>query len=196
MAGTMEVVGLALGITICFASVAINIYSFLNNALLKVRLMRILSPGKNYGVWGIKEPGKAIMLRVTSFKTTQFKDGERVFPMPGEEYIERLGNAPFVLFDSRDAKAILLKGEKTDEVTRDPGKLHAFCDLYTALAEASARRKNKLNVKSLMMLLYIIVALQAINIYFGYAIQDYLAKNLPAVVQAAGTVAKTVTGIR
>ena len=193
-----NIVFLALGITAGFIAVSLCIYFMISNPLIKMRIMRLISPAKNYGIFAICEPGKSVLLKVVSFKTTHFKDGERLFPMPEERYIKRIGNGPLVLFDSRDAKAVLLDGEKTDEITRDPGKLHAFCDLYTALAEASARRKNRLNVKQLMMILYGILVLCVINVYFGYSTMDFLNKQMQGIIQTAITVgmaaAKGVTG--
>jgi hypothetical protein len=193
----VNILGLAAGITVGFACVAMTMYFIFTNQLIKMRMMRIFSPNKNYGIWGIVEPGKAVILRVASFKVTHFKDGERVFPMPDEKCIKRIGNGPFVLFDSRDAKALSLDGEETEEVTRSPGKLHAFCDMYTALAEAAARRKNKFNPKQMMMVLYGVLVLQLISVYYGYAIQDYLVKNIPLLVNAAsGVVQAAATGIK
>lgn len=191
-----DIIGLAIGMTVGFMSIAMNIIFATGNPLLKMRMMRILSPGKNYGIWTLVEPGKGSIHRVASFKTVAFKDGERIYPMPDEKYINRIGNGPWVVFNSRDTKPILMESERSDEEIRNPGKLYAFCELYTAKAEAGARRKNQLNVGNLMLCLYIIVILNIISVYYGYSINDFVVKNLPALVgQAAKSAGEAAGGL-
>lgn len=174
MAEMYEVIGLAIGITVALGCVMFTIYAFSTNPIYKMRLLRYFDSRKSWGLWVTVLPGRQILFKVVPFKNNEgaFTEKEKTFPVAEDDRIYSFGRAPVQFNNDKDSKALSLEAPSPTEGTRDPGKLHAFTTLYTAQADARARRKNMLNVKQLMMILYAIVILCLVAVYYGYSNHD------------------------
>ena len=148
--------------------------------LLKLQILRMLFKGKNYGAWGVIESGGVITNRIASYKESAFVDGKRTFVKPGEDKIYRFQGAPYCIFKANDAEALDLHSKDPVLDIRHPGKLHAFCDLYTAKATAAARRKVQFNPQTFMLLQILTIAGVGIIAYLVFQNHDILAKFAPA----------------
>ena len=189
MADITTVLEIAGAITLGFLSLGLNIYFITSVPILQMKFKRWTSGAKNYGLWALVEPGKQINFYVKSFVTTHFDNGERTWPVAEESKIYRAFRAPFQINYYGDAVALSLepKGQTTEDI-RNPGKLHSLMQLYTAQADARARRKNKaIDPNVLKLLLGGILAGIMVILYYQYgdhgtlqSLASYLPQALPS----------------
>jgi hypothetical protein len=154
-------------------------------SIIKLSFLRVLFKNRNYGVFGVIESGGAIVDRIASYKEDRFIDGKRSFTKPSNDKIYRRDGAPFTLFRENDAEAVDLRSADPVLDIRHPGKLHAFCEVYTAKAIATARRNNQFDPRMVVMILLVVAALGGVTLYFVFNTNDMLTRIANAGVEVA-----------
>lgn len=86
----------------CFAFGVFTIYQILSKVQVKLELMNILQPNKNYGTIDIVERGGNVFTFIASYSVKEYKRGKKTFIFPINQFIARRWGRPYTAFVFND----------------------------------------------------------------------------------------------